>query len=602
MTLSISLLGTPRIEVQGSAGPTVKGKKAWGLLAYLLLTSVPSSREQLASLLFSSAEDPLGAVRWNLAQLRRNLGLPEALRGRQIQLDLPPGSSVDVNVLTSGTWAEAIALPGLGRELLEGTSFVSEPAFETWLMVERSRLAAVTSSVLREAASAHLGGDRPEIAARLAARIVALDPFSEEGQELLIRSYIAADQPERARQALDACVRTFQQGLGTDPGLRVFDAVNIKRVPRTGHRPPTSASARAELQLGEAAIKAGAVDTGLENLRSAVAIAAEAGDGSLEAEALLALGYALVHSVRGRDGEASSLLHRALEIAQRTGSSNVEAAACRELGYIEMLVARYERALSWFERALHVGSEDIQGLAWTYAYEAICYSDTGRHADASEHLGLCLKSAPETEIPHQTAYALCVLGRLHLLRGDLKDARESLERSLDLAKRHGWSSFTPWPEALLADVELREGKDPRTRLEHAYSMAQRIGDPCWEGAALRGLGVAAAERGGLDEAVEHLLEASQRCVRFPDAYLWMQGYVLDALCDIGSRAALEDVDRWIQDLRSLSARTGMTELLVRANLYMARLGDADAAAAARSLVAGVDNPVLISELAEISKD
>jgi hypothetical protein len=35
---------------------------------------------RLAALMFGGADDPLGALRWELAQVRRSLGLPAALR------------------------------------------------------------------------------------------------------------------------------------------------------------------------------------------------------------------------------------------------------------------------------------------------------------------------------------------------------------------------------------------------------------------------------------------------------------------------------------------------------------------------------------------
>ena len=51
-----------------------RGHKAWGLLAYLLRSRVPPSRERLATLLFPEADDPLGALRWTLSEVRRRLG------------------------------------------------------------------------------------------------------------------------------------------------------------------------------------------------------------------------------------------------------------------------------------------------------------------------------------------------------------------------------------------------------------------------------------------------------------------------------------------------------------------------------------------------
>ena len=50
--LSVQLLGSPRIELDGAEVHAPPGRKSWALLAYLLRTEVPSSRERLAALLF----------------------------------------------------------------------------------------------------------------------------------------------------------------------------------------------------------------------------------------------------------------------------------------------------------------------------------------------------------------------------------------------------------------------------------------------------------------------------------------------------------------------------------------------------------------------
>src|SRR5260221_335142 len=96
MSLTIRLLGPRRIERDGEpvAGP--RGNKAWALLAYLLLSRQPPSRRKLADLLFNDADDPLGALRWSLAQIRRALRQPGALRGDPVELALEPGIDVDL--------------------------------------------------------------------------------------------------------------------------------------------------------------------------------------------------------------------------------------------------------------------------------------------------------------------------------------------------------------------------------------------------------------------------------------------------------------------------------------------------------------------------
>ena len=61
-------------------------------------------------------------------------------------------------------------------------------------------------------------------------------------------------------------------------------------------------------------------------------------------------------------------------------------------------------------------------------------------------------------------------------------------------------------------------------------LAVQFADPCWEGIAGRGLGLIADRRGDSETAVRLVTEARMRCVRLPDAWLWVEGFCLDALC------------------------------------------------------------------------
>ena len=66
------------------------------------------------------------------------------------------------------------------------------------------------------------------------------------------------------------------------------------------------------LRAGTAALDAGAVDAGVETLRRAVQEAGRADDPATQAEVQRALGSALIHAIRGSDGEGAVMLHRAL--------------------------------------------------------------------------------------------------------------------------------------------------------------------------------------------------------------------------------------------------------------------------------------------------
>ena len=66
------------------------------------MTERPLSRRELSAELFPSAVDPLGALRWCLAGLRRALGSAEAFAGDPVV----PALSGDV-LSTSTSWAPA---------------------------------------------------------------------------------------------------------------------------------------------------------------------------------------------------------------------------------------------------------------------------------------------------------------------------------------------------------------------------------------------------------------------------------------------------------------------------------------------------------------
>ena len=130
MSLTIQLLGRPQILRDGSpvAGP--RGHKTWALLGYLVRADTSPTREVVAGLLFPEADDPLGALRWTLSEVRRLLGSPGSVRGDPVELTLPEGTTVDVDVVISGSWRDALRLPGLGRRFLEGVNPAVGAAFE----------------------------------------------------------------------------------------------------------------------------------------------------------------------------------------------------------------------------------------------------------------------------------------------------------------------------------------------------------------------------------------------------------------------------------------------------------------------------------------
>lgn len=591
MSLEIHLLGSPRIVREQAAAP--RGRKAWALLALLVLSETAVTRERAAAMLFPSADDPRGALRWSLGQLRGSLG-GDVLPDGCLELVLPDGAFVDVNALTEQGAPDAVAVPGCGRELLEGMGFPGCFAFEAWLLSKRRYLVGVAEQALREAAVIRLAEGDAQGATVLAIRLVELNPYDENFQELLVRSYAEAGDVKAAQLQVRAAAALVRRELGRELAPAVVKAAVVGRA----HR-PSRASLSAQFELGISAVRAGAIDSGVESLRMAAVGAQAAGDSELEARSLAAVGSALVHAARGGDEEAAIALHRARVVAERGGHLAVAAVASNELGYVEVLRGRYARAAAWLTRAANQAGNDDHVLAAVHRNRGMALSDLARYSSALDALERSCHHARRAGDSREECFALSLIGRIHLLRGELPEARAVLDRSLGLAEQTEWTTFRSWPEALLADAELQAGERAAaaTRFEHAFALGCHLQDPCWEAVAQRGLGRIAAATGDTAAATAHLLEARQRAVREPDAYLWVAMYALDALCEVAVASGHPRADAWIADLRNQTSRAGMRELLARSHLHDARRGNRDALVAGRALAAEIDNAALVRAFA-----
>ncbi|MFI7587678.1 BTAD domain-containing putative transcriptional regulator [Spongisporangium articulatum] len=601
--LTIRLLGRPsavRHEPDGTEVPLrpPRGRKAWALLGYLVLAERPPSRRQVADLLFADADDPLGALRWSLAELRRALGLPESFTGDPIEVALPPGVRLDLHEeVTEGTQG-AERVPISTGELLEGVSLPTALEFESWLVVARHRVSASVEARWHEAAVAHLAGGRPREAVRLAAAAVARNPLEEGNHELLVRSLATAGDREAALRQVAVCEDLFGRELGVEPSPALRDAAGAApgspSLPAAGGR----AAALNQLEAGRAAIVAGAVDAGVQCLRRAVADSEQCGDDALHARALVALGGALVHSVRGRDEEGAVVLHAGLELATSTGDAATAVTACRELGFIDVQAGRRETGDGWLARA-QAAAESAAELGAILGVRGMNASDRGDYATAFEQLTASVEAARSAGDARQAAWSQSLVARAHLLRGELSQARVEIAQTLDVVAQQRWMAFQPWPQALSAELSRLDGDltGAADTLEQAWVMALQIADPCWEGMVARGLGLLHSARGATADGQEWLAEAGRRCTRTSDRYQWVTAYVLDATATAALGRGDADAARGaVRALSALAARTDMREMVVRAHLHRHRLGEPDALRAARAAAADVDNPQLVSRL------
>jgi DNA-binding SARP family transcriptional activator len=213
----VNLLGRPSIDGQRGSY-RMRSRKSWALLAYLVLSERPPTRTTLAALLFGEADDPLGALRWSLSEVRRALAGDVTIEGDPVVLTRHPDLTFDVDVLARGAWACAVRLPGLGADLLEGLTVSGAGAFESWLLSEQRRLSAVTRGVLDDAVHSSSARGDYDAAIGYAVRRVTATPLDEEAHSGLIRLYRRLGDEVGAQRHYLACTRVLERELGVRPG------------------------------------------------------------------------------------------------------------------------------------------------------------------------------------------------------------------------------------------------------------------------------------------------------------------------------------------------------------------------------------------------
>lgn len=287
MSTVVRLLGEPRIERDGYSTAPPRGRKAWALLAYVIVAERPPSRRAVAELLFNDANDPVATLRWTLSEIRRATDWStDEIGGDPLTITLEAGHTVDLIDLVESSHGQTRL--GAGGERLGSLTCDALPAFGFWLRTQQMKIAHREQTQLRDGVLADLASGRLDEALRRAQRLVEIDPLECRNQEALLRSLAASGRGDEARRHLARCEDLFRRELDAPlPSALTQAAAGPPAAHRRTRTVAATAEARASLDAGWAAIAAGSTERGLDRLRGAVALASESDDSNLEAEALL---------------------------------------------------------------------------------------------------------------------------------------------------------------------------------------------------------------------------------------------------------------------------------------------------------------------------
>ena len=541
--LRIGLLGLPRVEADGLRRH-LPGRKPWALLAILLLESGGSTRRELAERVWPAADDPLGAVRWALLQVRRAIAPArvDEIDGRLRIVDRA-ALAVDADAVLAGRLEASEVDLIVGGDLLEGFAFDDAPDLERWLALQRARLRSASAEALRWAATLLSDAD-PERAISLAERAAQLDPFDDAVHELIVYCLVQRGDRRAARDHVERTRRLYRAELGEDAPPTIARPLERRSTTDRGDANPSTAGPALTgaletgmlLELARARLESGDYDSAAEIGRRAVAAVAVGQGDALEGRATLDLATTLIHSVRGRDREAHGLVRRALRLATALGDQGLAADAEREIGYLHFLEADYGAAEAALERAIRIATIDGNDVALGRALTILgaCRSDRGDYASAEPTLRLAVDRLAEVGDERWHAYALSFLARVELRTSRAEQALATATASIAAARASGWLSLVPWPMAILGEAQLltAQTRSASATFGQAYVLSREIGDPCWQALALRGMALVAQRDGDPDRA-RGLLAQGLRCAREqPDTYTWAEAVLLTDLVSL----------------------------------------------------------------------
>jgi DNA-binding SARP family transcriptional activator len=550
--LNIAMLGRPVITGEDGRPRPVAGHQPWAILGRLLLSERPLARRTIASEMFPDVDDPLGALRWCLAALRRATG-PDTLRGDPIDLNFPADTHVDVWKLDDQDVAPPDTL-----EFLHGIEPSASSEFSTWLLIERERLASRVQQKLRRSVMASLSRQDFDGAIRMAEHLISARPLDESGHVLLVKSLAMSGMIATAIAHVEATERKFLLELGEPPTAALRNAAR-KTVADAPEGVSRGAVIDSLIKSGLAAVAAGAAGAGLDCLRRAVADAERLEDRYQTSRALQELGSALVHAVRGYDDEGAIFLRQAFDVAAEIGASDIAANALRELGYVEALAGRRPSAAQYLDEAMIYAQSDDDALAGICGVAGFNFVDWGKHQEGLSQFEHSLALSRKTGNRRRQVWSLGIGAWGQLRSGDHATAEEWSRSAITMCEELNWLAFLPWPQALLAEVNLDGHKASNSlegSLEQTLAVSRQIGDPCWEAATARVLSLMHARAGDHERAERWTRYAQQSCCSVTDLYA---GLLVEIISDkvkfFASSGQTERAQEAARELLALAAQT-----------------------------------------------
>jgi DNA-binding SARP family transcriptional activator len=407
------MLGRLTVLKDGCVLDLPSSRKLQALLAYLALTPGAVARTRLCALLWDTASDPRGELRWHLSKLRSIVGDERVTAGDDcVRLDLA-GIVVDALEVRRaaqagiGTLALERSRALLGRfggDLLEGVEIERCPEFTAWLLAQRRRFRAWRIALLERLAESADDAESLDYAEKW----LELDPLDVRPHERLLGALARRGRFREGKRHLAASTKLFMaEGLDCGALRRAWHAATARSSSRAARMPPSREAGHAydyylqgRLQLSRM------MQRGLVASGEMFARAIELDAGHAPAWAGLATAHACLHEWfdpgKARLEQAERASRRALELAPQLAEAHVAR------GLVRSLSRHYDEAVSELEQGIRINPYLFDAYYY-FARTAFALGDMARAAEMF-HLAAQL-GAEDFQSPILLGTALRALGR-----------------------------------------------------------------------------------------------------------------------------------------------------------------------------------------------
>ncbi len=231
VSLEVRLFGGLEIRMAGASVTAFISTKAPALLAYLTVSRRPASRDLLAALFWGEMgdADAKNNLRQALTSLRKSLDpfLEITRDSVAMRTDAPVASDIAV---FEGALRAARRVGGIERtahlqtaidvyrgDFLEGVLVRDAPEFEEWLLAQRTRYRELALQAFHQLTEDHLAQADYQAAIDTATRLLALDPWREDGHRQLMLALARTGQYSAAIAQYQRCCALIREAFAVDP-------------------------------------------------------------------------------------------------------------------------------------------------------------------------------------------------------------------------------------------------------------------------------------------------------------------------------------------------------------------------------------------------